>query len=179
VSRAQLLFLHLANLTVCGTGLIYAWMRYLVDPPDQWAVVNHPWQPHMQHLHVLVAPLLIFAVGLIWSSHVVGKLNNGRTNRSAGISLTALFVPMAASGYLLQIAVDPGWRRTWVWVHVVSSLLWVAAFVLHQVRATTTKTGIGQDEVYSASVVTPFRVSAPPKDEISDEADRPQSGASD
>ena len=78
MSRAQLLLFHLINLAVCGTGLVYAWMRYLVEPVDEWAVVNHPWQPHMQHLHVLLAPLLVFAVGLIWSAHVLGKLKNGR-----------------------------------------------------------------------------------------------------
>jgi hypothetical protein len=179
VSRAQLLFLHFANLTVCGTGLVYAWMRYLVAPIDEWAVVNHPWQPATQHLHVLVAPLLVFAVGVIWSAHILGKLKNGRTNRAAGIGLMALFLPMAASGYLLQIAVNPGWRQTWIWVHIAASLLWVAVFVVHQVRATTTKTGNGQSDVCGAPVVTPFRISVPPEDEVADGAGRPQSQASD
>lgn len=164
MSRGQKVFLHLANIAVCGTGLVYAWMRFLAEPADEWAVVNHPWQPVTQHLHVLAAPLLIFAVGLIWSSHILGKLNNGRVNRVAGIGLMALFVPMAASGYLLQVAVNPGWREAWVWVHVVSSLLWVAAFVLHQVRALTTKTGNGQNDVSRAPVVTPFRNSVPSHD---------------
>lgn len=108
MSRVQKLFLHLSNLAVCGTGLVYAWMRYLVEPGDEWAVVNHPWQPHFQHLHVLTAPLLVFALGLIWSTHVLGKLANGSENRVAGAGLTALFLPMVASGYLLQVAVDPG-----------------------------------------------------------------------
>jgi hypothetical protein len=31
-------------------------MRCLAEPADEWAVVNHPWQPHLQHLHVLAAP---------------------------------------------------------------------------------------------------------------------------
>jgi hypothetical protein len=86
---------------------------------------------------------------------------------------------MASSGYLLQVAVDPGWRQTWVWVHVFSSLLWVAAFVVHQVRALATKkhTGLGDDS--QSSVVTPFRISAPPEDEVADGADEPQSLASD
>ena len=170
MSRGIKVFLHLANITVCGTGLVYAWMRYLVEPADEWAVVNHPWQPHLQHLHVLAAPTLVFAVGLIWSTHILGKLKNGSTNRVAGLSLMALFLPMAASGYLLQVAVDPNWRRTWVWVHVVSSLLWVAAFVVHQARAMTTKTGNGQSEFSRAPVVTPFRISTPPEDEIADGA---------
>lgn len=179
MSRAQLLLLHLANLAVCSTGLVYAWMRYLAEPADEWAVVNHPWQPDVQHLHVLVAPLLIFAVGLIWSTHVLGKLKNGRKNRIVGLGLTALFLPMASSGYLVQVVVDPGWRQTWIWVHVFSSLLWVAAFVVHQVRATTTKTANWQGEGYGAPVVTPFRISAPPEDEVADGADEPQSRASD
>ncbi len=135
MSRCQAVFLHLANVLVAGTGLVYAWMRYLLQPVDEWAVVNHPWQPLLQHLHVLAAPSLVFAMGLIWSAHVLGKLKNGRKNRAAGVGLTALFLPMAASGYLLQVAVDPEWRRRWVWIHVASSLLWVAAFAVHQLRA--------------------------------------------
>jgi hypothetical protein len=178
VSRAQLLLLHLANLAVCGTGLIYAWMQYLVEPTDEWAVVNHPWQPHFQHIHVLVAPLLVFAVGLIWSTHVIGKVQNGHKNRMAGIGLTALFLPMAASGYLLQVAVEPGWRRTWIWVHVVSSLLWVATFVAHQVRALATKSRNGLGEDSQSPVVTPFRISVPSSDPVEQSADSPQNDAS-
>lgn len=178
MSRAQLLLVHLANLAVCGTGLVYAWMRYLVEPADEWAVVNHPWQPHIQHLHVLAAPLLVFALGLIWSAHVLGKLENGRKNRVVGIGLTALFLPMAASGYLLQVAVDPVWRRTWVWVHVVSSLLWVAAFVVHQVVALATKKRNGLGEDSQSPVVTPFRISAPSSDPVERSADSPENDAS-
>ena len=139
MSRGQMVFLHLANLAVSGTGLIYAWMSYLLQPVDEWAVVNHPWQPLVQHLHVLSAPLLVFAIGLIWSVHALAKLRNGRRGRTSGLGLMALFLPMAASGYLLQVAVDPGWRRTWIWVHDVSSLLWVGAFVFQKVRALVRK----------------------------------------
>lgn len=135
MTRSQVVFLQIANFVVSGTGLAYAWMRYLVEPPDEWAVVNHPWQPLVQHLHVLAAPLLLFAVGLIWSGHIVVKLSNGRVNRASGFGLTALFLPMAASGYLLQVAVDAQWRERWVWVHVAASLLWIAAFVVHQIGA--------------------------------------------
>ena len=170
MSRSAALFLHGANLVVCATGLIYAWMSYLVEPADEWAVVNHPWQPHVQHLHVLAAPLLVFALGLIWSAHVVGKFKNGRTNRTAGIGLTALFVPMAASGYLLQVAVEPGWRQAWMWVHVVSSLLWIGAFVVHQVVAMMKKNGAEGIGSSNGPVVTPFRMSAPPGE------DAPSSG---
>jgi hypothetical protein len=155
-----MLSLHIANLAVCGTGLVYAWMRYLVEPTEEWAVVNHPWQPHLQHLHVLAAPLLVFAVGLIWSAHVVGKLKNGSRNRVAGIGLIALFLPMAASGYLLQAAVEEVWRQIWIWVHVVSSLLWVAAFVVHQFVAWAAKSERALETEIEAPLVTPYQISA-------------------
>jgi hypothetical protein len=171
------ILLHLANVAVCGTGLVYAWMRYLFDPIDEWAVVNHPWQPHFQHIHVLVAPLLVFAVGLIWSAHVLGKLKNGRKNRVAGIGLTALFLPMAASGYLLQVAVQPGWRQAWIWVHVVSSLVWVVAFVVHQVIASISREHRGPDEADQDSIVAPFLIPGSSCSSLEGSAESPENGA--
>jgi hypothetical protein len=154
VSRGQIVFLHLANLAVSGTGLVYAWMRYLLQPADEWAVVNHPWQPLVQHLHVLSAPLLVFAIGLIWSVHAIAKLRNGRRGRASGLGLMALFLPMAASGYLLQVAVDPEWRRRWIVIHIVSSLLWVGALVVHQVRALRSKAADQSGTEISAFAIT-------------------------
>ena len=154
MSRGQMVFLHLANLAVSGTGLIYAWMSYLLQPVDEWAVVNHPWQPLVQHLHVLSAPLLVFAIGLIWSVHALAKLRNGRRGRASGLGLMALFLPMAASGYLLQVAVDPEWRRRWIVIHIVSSLLWVGALAVHQVRALLSKAADQSGTEVSAFAIT-------------------------
>jgi len=178
MSRGQALFVHLANLAVSGTGLVYAWMRYLAEPADEWAVVNHPWQPHLQHLHVLSAPLLVFAMGVIWSAHVVGKMKNGGENRAAGVGLTAIFLPMAASAYLLQVAVDPGWRQTWMWVHVVASLLWVVAFVVHQVRAVVMKEPVENGHGSKMPPVAPFPIRAPSSGDSSQQTDPTDSGAS-
>ena len=131
MSRSQVIVLHVANILVAGTGLVYGVMRYFMEPTEEWAVVNHPWQPHLQHLHVLIAPTLVFAVGLIWTGHVVAKYGNGMRNRRNGLGLAVLFVPMTASGYLVQIAVDPAWRSVWVWVHGGTSILWVVVFAVH------------------------------------------------
>jgi hypothetical protein len=160
VTRFQLIVLQIANVAVAGTGLVYAWMRYAVAPTDEWAVVNHPLQPFVQHLHVLAAPLLVFAVGLIWSGHVVAKLHNGRRNRAAGLGLMALFLPMAASGYLLQVAVDEQWRDRWIWVHVATSLAWTATFVIHQVRAWFSRSRNQSEIIASAAVIRGSQLSA-------------------
>ncbi|HSL83715.1 MAG TPA: hypothetical protein VLF66_13150, partial [Thermoanaerobaculia bacterium] len=77
---------HLSTVLVAGTGVVYAAMRYLMEPTDPFAVVNHPLQPTVQHLHVLVAPLLVFGVGLIWREHVWKHFRNGvRSGRRSGL----------------------------------------------------------------------------------------------
>ena len=124
-----------SNVLVGGTGVLYGAMRYFMEPADEWAVVNHPWQPHLQHLHVVLAPLLVFACGLIWRRHVVNHWKHESHLRRSGPALAAMLIPMIASGYMLQVAVSPGWRRAWVVVHVASSCVWMLAFVVHFVGA--------------------------------------------
>jgi hypothetical protein len=134
VSRYESWMIHLANLLVGGTGLVYAWMLYLVRPTDPYAVINHPWQPQVQHLHILVAPLLVFAVGLVWRRHFLAHWKGGvQKGRRSGVSLAFILAPMVVSGYLIQTAVDDGWRKAWVAVHLATSALWLAGYLAHQV----------------------------------------------
>jgi hypothetical protein len=134
VTRLEAWFVHLANLLVGGTGLVYAWMRYFARSDDPFAVVNHPWQPAVQHLHIVAAPLLVFAVGLIWRSHAWTGFRLRATARwTSGVLLLGTAAPMIASGYLLQTAADPGWRKLWLGAHLAASALWLAATLAHQV----------------------------------------------
>jgi hypothetical protein len=134
MSRFESWALHLSTFLVGGTGLVYAWMAYLVRPTDPYAIVNHPWQPHVQHLHVLVAPLLVFAAGLIWQRHVWSHWSQGvKRGKRSGVGMVLTLVPMVASGYLIQTAVDDSWRKAWVVVHLIASGLWLAGYLVHQV----------------------------------------------
>lgn len=136
MSRFEAWTTHAATLLVGGTGLVYAWMRYLVHPADPFAVVNHPLQPFVQHLHILVAPLLVFAAGLMWHQHAWAYWRRGvQRHRRSGASLLFTLVPMVVSGYLIQTAVDGGWRRAWVIVHLAASGLWLLGYLAHQVPA--------------------------------------------
>ena len=134
MSRLEAWLVHVATLLVGATGVVYAWMRYLLAPAEPFAVVNHPLQPAVQHLHVWAAPLLVFAAGVIWREHVWKHWRRGiRARRRSGLSLVLTIVPMVASGYLIQTAVSPGWRTAWVAIHLVTSGLWLAAYLVHQV----------------------------------------------
>lgn len=134
MTRAEAWLQHAANVLVGGTGLVYAWMRYLVVPDDPYAVVNHPLERDVQHLHVLAAPLLVFAVALVWQRHVWARVRSGfAVRRPTGLALASSFLPMVASGYLLQTAESEAWREAWVWVHVATSCLWLLAMGVHLV----------------------------------------------
>jgi hypothetical protein len=136
VSRFELWLIHLATALVGGTGLVYAWLRWGMEPSDPLAVVNHPWQPAVQHLHVWTAPLLVFAAGLIWRAHVWEHWTRGvRARRRSGVGLVLTLVPMVVSGYLIQTAVSDGWRTAWVAVHVGASVLWLAGYLAHQLAS--------------------------------------------
>lgn len=136
MSRFEAWVLHVSSLLVGGTGLVYAWMVYLVRPADPYAVVNHPWQPAVQHLHILIAPLLVFAAGLVWHRHAWTHYRRGvGRRRRSGVSLIFTLVPMVISGYLIQTAVEAQWRRVWVIVHLAASALWLAGYLAHQVPA--------------------------------------------
>lgn len=136
MTRFEAWLLHLSSLAVGGTGLVYAWMRYLATPEDPFAVVGHPWQGAVQHLHLLGAPLSVLAIGSLLRLHAWTALRLGvRDGRRSGLLLLASALPMIASGYLLQVTGEPGWRSVWVGVHLVASGLWIAGHVAHAWRA--------------------------------------------
>lgn len=157
MNRAESWAIHLSTLLVGGTGLVYAWMIYLARPADPFSVVNHPLQPQVQHWHILTAPLLVFAVGLIWQRHVWSHWENGvRKGKRSGVSMVLTLVPMVASGYLIQTAVDGSWRKAWVAVHLIASALWLAGYLAHQLpllwRSLRKKLARGGDDVAPAVV---------------------------
>jgi hypothetical protein len=43
---------------------------------------------------------------------------------------------MVLSGYLLQISGDPAWRQIWLVSHLVSSLIWLPFYAIHQLTRT-------------------------------------------
>jgi hypothetical protein len=134
MSRGEARLVHLAQLMVAGSGLVWAVMLYALAPEDEWSVLNHPWQDETQALHILSAPLLIFAVAAIWKRHAWQRIRSGfPSRRKTGITLAASFFPMLASAYLLQVTADQSWRSAWLAVHLASSAIWILAFLAHMI----------------------------------------------
>ena len=125
---------NLTAAAVTVTGFVYFWMKNFVVSPDPFAVVNHPWQSAMLHLHVLTSPAFVLIFGIILNSHIIRKLGAPRMpNRRSGLSSLFLFATMLGSGYLLQVGTDPTWLRALVAVHVGAGAAFSVTYVIHLV----------------------------------------------
>jgi len=126
--------MHVSTILVGVTGVVYAVMRYLMEPADVFSVVGHSWQPAVQYLHIVVAPFAVFAFGLIWKGHIYDHYRRGFTSgRRSGIGMMLTMAPMVVSGYLIQVSVGEIWRVTWIVVHCIASFLWITGYLVHQV----------------------------------------------
>lgn len=118
------------------TGLVYLWMKYLVVSSDPFAVINHPWQPLVLKLHILVAPLLVFSVGMVALRHVWRHMKSReRSGRRSGLMTVVLLGPMILSGYLIQAITHQGWLRAMVISHIITGVLYSAGLLAHQFAA--------------------------------------------
>ena len=113
------------------TGLVFAIMKYLMTSDDPFAAFHHPWQPWMLSGHLLVAPLLLFTLGWVFASHVIPHLSGVRRARLSGLAVLITIVVMTGSGYLLQVASEPAWRRGYAWIHGISGTLFLGSIAAH------------------------------------------------
>jgi hypothetical protein len=118
------------------TGVIYLWLKYGLETDDPFAVINHPWQPAVLKIHILVAPLLVFSVGMVALRHVWRHLQSGsREGRRSGLITLVTLGPMIATGYLIQAITDEGWLRAMAWSHIGLGLLYGLGLLAHQFAA--------------------------------------------
>jgi hypothetical protein len=123
---------NVVALTVSVSGFAYLWMKYFVQPIDPFAVVNHPWQSAILHLHVLASPPFVLLFGVILNSHIMRKLRaTGIPNRRSGLLSLSTFVTMIASGYLLQVSMTEAWLRALVIIHITSGAVFTLAYAVH------------------------------------------------
>jgi len=137
IGRVEKVFLALAALLAGGSGLVFAWMKYLIKNPDPYSVVGHPWQPWFLSAHLLTSPLLLFAFALIARDHVLGRFRDKRAQkgRRTGVAAAMVFVALAASGYGLQVLVGEGSRAVAGYLHLGAGILFLLAYVAHALLA--------------------------------------------
>jgi hypothetical protein len=132
VSLAERLLLHLSALLTVGTGLLYGWLRYFGQRAGEFGPEPHPAQAWLQHAHILVSPVLLFALGMLIRGHVQPMLRRpAPVGRRSGLVAVLVLAPMVLSGYGVQVVTEPGWRVGLAWLHGVFSLLFLAGYAAH------------------------------------------------
>jgi len=133
MTRFERLLLQISTLLSALSGVIFLGMKYLLENDDPFSILGHPWQPHMLAIHVLVGPLVVFALGLISREHVLGRYLNGakKGGRRSGASTILLAAPMILSGYFLQVVTGETLRIALVVLHVATGALFAGMFFWH------------------------------------------------
>lgn len=135
MNRLEAWLLHISTILLTLTGGGYAYLHYIVKPSDPFAVVNHPLELPALKFHIIIAPLLLLAVGIITHAHILWKMDNQtRIARRSGILLIPLFLLMTLSGYFLQV-IGSEFRKTMVVIHLATGALWFILYVAHQVAS--------------------------------------------
>ena len=121
-----------STLATTVTGVGFFWTKYLVESDQPWAVINHPLQPWLLKAHILVAPLLVFAVGMITLRHIWRHVQS-RTDwgRRTGLFAMATVAPMIITGYLIQAVTHPIWLQGTAILHIVTGTAFALAVALH------------------------------------------------
>ena len=116
------------------TGLVYLWMKYGLEPAEPWAVINHPLQPAVLKAHIVVSPLLLFAIGMITTRHVWRHWRSGMAwGRRSGVTTVLATAPMVLSGYLIQVATAAPLLAAAQWTHIGTGVLFAVGLGVHQV----------------------------------------------
>lgn len=153
ISKFERIFLLATTLGTALTGVIYLWMKYFMEPSEPWAVINHPLQPWMLKAHILVAPLLVFAIGTVALRHVWHHWRTGiGKGLKTGLLTAAMIAPMVVSGYLVQTITNPAALKIVALSHIAFGLVYALGFGTHQFLV-----GLGQSREESPSKVPGVR----------------------
>jgi hypothetical protein len=135
MNRLEAWLLHSSTIVLTVTGAVYAYMHYLMKSADPFSVINSPLEPYLLDIHIIAAPVLVIAIGIILHSHILFKIEGGsRAARKSGLILIPLFLIMAASGYILQIT-SGVMNRIFFWAHLISGSLWALIYASHHLAS--------------------------------------------
>lgn len=123
---------HAALVAVSLTGVVYGIFKYFVPGTDPDSRIGHPWQPVMLKAHILVAPFVVFAIGLLFRRHALARIQTGEPNgRRSGALMFWLLLPLALTGYLVPVFVETTAVRAAAWSHAVLGVFFLVGYAVH------------------------------------------------
>jgi len=145
MKRWEAWFNHAALAAVSITGVVYGIFKYFVSGSDPDSRIGHPLQPVWLKAHILVAPAAVFGIGLLFRHHALAKMRaGGGKRRTTGALMIWLVLPLALTGYLVQVFVETAAVRAAGWSHAALGLWFLLGYVLHPKRKASAE-AVGDD----------------------------------
>jgi phosphatidylglycerophosphate synthase len=126
--RRRLVYVLLGGLWLSGGAWLV--LRYFLQRSGDFGPTPHPLTPIVLMIHGAFAMAALAVLGFVWGVHIVPAWRRGH-RRATGITLVALFVALAATGYGLYYLGDEAWRATASVAHWVIGLAAIVPFVVH------------------------------------------------
>lgn len=135
MKRWERLFHHVSVIAVGLSGVVYGVLKYFMAGADPDSRVGNPWTQPALKAHVLAAPFLVFALGLVLSAHALKRFRAGEPDgRLSGIGLLGMAAPVVLSGYVVQVLTGDA-ARTWTgWLHAAVGVLYLGGYVAHLLK---------------------------------------------
>lgn len=130
LTRGEKWFVYSASIGVWLTGALWVFYMYFMRIEGEFGLEKSPLEPLWQKLHGGFGYYAMFAVGLLWSIHVVRGWN-ARWRRWSGGTIFGVALFLAVSGIMLYYVSGDEWREWTGIAHWVVGLAALAPFLIH------------------------------------------------
>jgi heme A synthase len=116
-----------------ATGILWLLFHYFMMRQGEFGSEPHPLEAWWLRLHGLCAFVVLWLAGWLWSAHARPAMSRPM-RRKSGIVIIAIFLVLAASGYLLYYASDDAVRDIVRFVHWTIGIALIVPILLHSMR---------------------------------------------
>jgi hypothetical protein len=137
--------LRIGAFAAITTGVALGLVRYLGGREGEFGPEPSAALPFWQHAHVLVVPVLVFALGMAVAGHA--KLFKARFERGgrSGLLLGVFAAPVVLGGAAIQIFTDAQLRAWMGWLHAAFGALFAALYCAHWSTRSSRQTRLPAD----------------------------------
>ena len=133
--RWELVFHNAAAGALGLSGVAYGVMKYFLAAADPDSRIGIPWEQPALKAHILAAPLFVFGLGLVISSHALKRFREGDSRgRMTGAALLWLAAPLIVSGYAVQVLTGDAARKWTGWLHAVLGAVFLLGYAAHLLK---------------------------------------------
>lgn len=138
LSRGEKWFVYSAAIGVWLTGALWLFYEYFMRVEGEFGPEHSPLESLWQKLHGVWGYYAMFAIGLLWSIHVVRGWN-ARWRRWSGGAMFGVALFLAISGVALYYLQD--WHDWTAIAHWAVGLAALAVFLIHWLSKSLPKRG--------------------------------------